>query len=89
MIELVIRADWACDPESNYFEPAILGIENKQIVFFHRGFDLKVASLETVNYQSENVAPGIIDDFLRLRVGDAPWRISQQSRNFFWSDHGR
>lgn len=39
MIALVIRADRACDPASNYFGPAILVIENGQIVPLHGGFD--------------------------------------------------
>ena len=57
MIELGMRADRACAPESNYFETAILAIENGKIVLFHRVFDLEVASLETVNYQSKNSRP--------------------------------
>lgn len=46
MIDLVIRGDRACDPASNYFGPAILGIENGQIVPFLGGFDAEILGKE-------------------------------------------
>jgi len=61
MIDLVIRAERACDPGRNYFGPAIIGIKNGQIVLFDKGFDLEVAALETISYHNEIVAPGFID----------------------------